>query len=290
LRSKRPPLTIKQILDWADAHHAQTGAWPNAESGPIIDAPGEVWQNITQAMKEGRRGLPDKRTLAQLLVAERGVRKRAYAPRLTVKKILRWADAHHKRTGAWPHADSGPVLGSPPGETWIMISLALQKGIRGLQKSTLPQLLAEHRGVRNNRALPRLTVEQILAWADAHRALTGRWPSSKSGRVLDAAGESWDGVYRALFQGFRGLPGNSSLSQLLAQERGVRNQSSIPPLTEGQILQWAEAFRLRNGHWPQQRSGSVDDAPGEIWKHVDHALRKGYRGLPGGSSLARLCN
>jgi hypothetical protein len=45
-------------------------------------------------MHDGKRGLSGKRTLAQLLVAERGIRKRAYAPGLTVKQILCLADKH----------------------------------------------------------------------------------------------------------------------------------------------------------------------------------------------------
>jgi hypothetical protein len=35
----------------------------------------------------------------------------------------------------------------------------------------------------------RLTVEQILAWADAYKARTGRWPTAGSGRVREAARE-----------------------------------------------------------------------------------------------------
>ena len=35
-------------------------------------------------------------------------------------------------------------------------------------------------------------------------------------------------------------------------------------------------------------SGPIAEAPGETWKSVDLALRYGYRGLPGGASLARL--
>lgn len=94
----------------------------------MVGPPGEVWQRINVALREGGRGLPGGLTLSQVLVAERAVRKRAYAPGLTVKRILRWADAHHKRTGAWPKSNFGPVSGVP-GETWIVIAPALQKGI-----------------------------------------------------------------------------------------------------------------------------------------------------------------
>ena len=138
--------------------------------------------------------------------------------------LLRWTDQHHKRTGAWPHRDSGPVHGAP-GETWLIVDLALHKGIRGLQKSTLPQLLAEHRGVRNVMALPRLTEKQILAWAEAHKERTGKWPTMQTGPVQSALGETWLRISHALCNGWRGLPGGSSLAQLLAKERNARNHS-----------------------------------------------------------------
>jgi hypothetical protein len=38
---------------------------------------------------------------------------------------------------------------------------------------------------------PTLTVEQILAWAEAYHARTGRWPTAASGPVTEAPGEHW---------------------------------------------------------------------------------------------------
>jgi hypothetical protein len=86
----------------------------------------------------------------------------------------------------------------------------------------------------------------------------------------------------------RSLPGGSTLAQLLAEQRGVRNKSSLPNLTTGQILEWADAYRMTTGKWPQQKSGAVLDASGERWANIDTALSRGRRGLPGGSSLAKL--
>jgi hypothetical protein len=61
------PLTLEQILAWADAHHARTGSWPHVGSGPIPEAPGETWQGVESALRYGRRGLPGYDTLARLL-------------------------------------------------------------------------------------------------------------------------------------------------------------------------------------------------------------------------------
>jgi hypothetical protein len=134
-----------------------------------------------------------------------------------VEQILAWADTQHAATGQWPAAESGPVTAAP-GETWRNVDAALRQAARGLTgRSSLPRLLAKHRGTRNMHALPRLTVDQILAWADAHHAATGRWPDRRSGPVLSTPGETWSGIRSALQGGHRGLPAGLSLTQLLAR-------------------------------------------------------------------------
>jgi hypothetical protein len=216
-----PTLTRTDILAWADAHYARTGAWPTEDSGSIPEAPGEVWQNLATSLREGLRGLPGNQTLAQLLAKHRGHRNRKRLAALTRREILRWADAYRARTGRWPGADSGPVP-EAPGETWAGIVAALQRGARGLGSPiTLADLLAIHRGARNRMRLSPLTETRILAWADAHFARTGQWPGGQSGPVYGAPGENWRAIEAALAQGHRGLPGGSSLYQLLRRHRGI---------------------------------------------------------------------
>src|SRR5262249_14517449 len=150
---------------------------------------------------------------------------------------------------------------------------ALVFGLRGLPgDSSLAELLAAHRGVplpdMGPKALAdkiwaweqeqfpvkgprkplkrsadrhyRLTIEQILAWADGHHTATGDWPIASSEFVRDAPYETtWRGIDMALRQGHRGLAAGGSLARLLAEHRDVRNVSDIPPLTMEQILAWA---------------------------------------------------
>jgi hypothetical protein len=142
-----PDFTIATILKWADAHRARTGKWPLNVSGPVLDAPGETWGAIHDALSMGRRGLPGGETLAQFLAEHRKVRNRPGRPRLTIKQILIWADAHFRRTGEWPTRSSGPILASG-GETWVNINSCLRKGNRGLPLGwTLASLLRKARGV-----------------------------------------------------------------------------------------------------------------------------------------------
>src|SRR5207244_3502144 len=159
---------------------------------------------------------------------------------------------------------------------------------RGLPRSTLMQLLAERCGVRNRNRPPPLTIEQILAWADSYHARTGIWPEANSGPIPEAEPETWNAVAHALQEGFRGLPAGSSLARLLAQHRGHRNRADLPDLSEEQILAWADSYHKRHGRWPTEPAGLIPRSGGETWSGVDQALRVGLRGLPAGSSLARL--
>jgi hypothetical protein len=135
--------------------------------------------------------------------------------RLTVPLILRWADAHCKRTGCWPHARSGAVAGAQ-GQSWGAVNRALARGGRGLPGgSSLARLLEEKRGRRNQAQAPPLDAQQILRWADAHFRSTGRWPGATAGPVADAPGESWGAIASALWAGHRGLPGGETLARLL---------------------------------------------------------------------------
>jgi hypothetical protein len=140
----------------------------------------------------------------------------------------------------------------------------------------------------NRKHQPKLSVDQILAWADAHFERTGKWPRRNSGPIPDAPGENWANVDQALVVGLRGLPGGSSLARLLAEHRRVRNIQDLPPLSVEWILARGHGHHGRTGEWPTAKSGQLADAPGETWANIDQALAKGLRGLPGGLSLAKL--
>ncbi|MBY0523623.1 MAG: hypothetical protein K2R98_09490 [Gemmataceae bacterium] len=285
-RKQLPSYTEQQILAWADAHHARTGEWPT--SGSITDAPGETWTAVQVALRQGRRGLPGGSSLALLLAEHRGVRNVWTRPLLNVEQTLEWADAFHARTGEWPHIESGAIPESP-GDTWLAVNHSLRRGTRGLPGgSSLAKLLSAERGVRYNVTAPPLTRKQILAWADAHFKKTGKWPTMDSGTILDAPDETWAAVDGAMKQGSRGLRGGSSLAWLLVKFRGKKSRLDQPPLSQKRILAWCDAHFERTGKWPNTNSGDVVDAAGEKWKRLDSDLREGQRGLPGGSSLAKL--
>jgi hypothetical protein len=290
-----PKLTEEQIEVWARKYRQTTDDWPTEESGVIPETRGETWGGVNAALWVGIRGLPGGDSLARLLKRKLGVRRKngTRYPTVTVQNILGWADEHFKRTGGWPTNNSGTIAaaeGLDKDRMWSGVNVALGEGrVRGAAAgSSLSKLLRKHRGVCNTILLPRLTIPQILMWADAHYKRTGQWPDTRSGLIPHAKKQTWSAVHGALKTGVRGLPGGSSLTRILVEHRGVRNKVHPPHLSVQQILAWADAHFKQTGLWPRADSGPVFQLSGEKWSAVNLALRIGLRGLPGGSSLAKL--
>ena len=133
---------------------------------------------------------------------------------------------------------------------------------------------------------PPLSIEQILQLADNHFNQYGSWPHSHSGPV-NGTNLTWSAISERLRLGFRGTHPGHSLSALLEQYRNVRPGRTPPPLSEKQILAWADAYFALHGRWPTEDSGTITGTQ-ETWSKLTGALREGTRGLCGGSSLAKL--
>ncbi len=226
LRRAKPGLTKKMILEWADEHYQRTGKWPDRDAGPVLSAPYIAWGTIEKRLRHGGLDLPGGETLTRLLRDHRGVWDRRGKPRLTEKRILKWADDHFNRTGRWPVTLSGR-LREVPNEDWAAIDMALRDGRRGLPGgSSLARLLDEHRRRAIGARAPRLTAKQIMAWAKAHKKRTGAWPSPRSGQVHGSGGETWASLDAALRHGRHGLRGGSSLADLLERHCPVDESTS----------------------------------------------------------------
>jgi len=279
-RRLRPLLDIEAVLGYADAFFAREGRWPKITSGPIAEATDQTWCEVNYDIAVNSYGLTGIRSLADLLSARRAVPNLARLPRLTEEAILNWADAFYKREGHWPKQKSGKVS-SDSREHWSQIDAALAYGRRGLAGgSSLAKLLHEHRSVHYQRELPALTEDIILSWADACFARTNRWPTQKTGIVVESPNETWAAIICALAEGHRGLPGGTSLADLLERRRGRRNKANIPHLDLDTVLAWANSHYSRTGKWPYSKSGPIPEAPGETWSGVSQAMALGRRGVP----------
>ena len=258
--------------------------------GEVRDALWDTWKAIDGALRNGCRGCRGGSSLGRLLHKHRGVPFRAPSRRrLTIRQILAWADAHHRRTGRWPTRHSGPAAAAAPGETWSALDGALNHGSRGLPGGdSLAKVLLRYRGVRHTIYRTRLTLKQILAWADAYFRRHGRWPKCNSGRIDGTRDETWMGMHEALRTGKRGLRTGYTLATLLEKHRGAPHKGHRRRLGEREILAWADAHHRRTGRWPDGTSGPIPESPGDTWRTVEVALWKGHRGLSGRDTFFRL--
>jgi len=280
-----PGLSASKILAWAKQHKRITGNWPTAESGDICGVAGEKWSSVQAALSQGNRGLPGGDSLARLLHREIGVEHRLARHRLNQALILRWADRHFRRHGIWPTVHDR----RPPadGETWAALNAALERGSRGLSGgSSLALLLAKSGRIARGQHATRLSLRTIAAWAKSHRKRTGKWPSLSAGRI-GATRERWNNIDQCLRKGLRGLPGGSSLAEVLATHCGAQNHLTLGSLSERQILKWASHHLRLTGSPPTKTSGKVG-VTSEVWARINTSLKVGNRGLKGGSSLAKL--
>ena len=293
--NRKPPLTITRILAWADDYKRRVGRWPNHLCGRIRWTE-ETWLGIDSSLRTGHRGLTGGSSLANVLYLHRGVRSPGNVPPLDEREILRWARAHFRRTTKWPSLYSGAVRDAP-GETWCAIDLALSRGTRRLAGgSSVAQLLADAGIKPNHLRQPRLTTKQILNWADAHFERHGEWPARNSGPIAESPLEKWSMVDKALKEGRRGLRGGSSIAAFLNRHRGLYKGKSRRPkriresdrLRNDEILAWGRMYRRCIGNWPNRDSGRVNGVSGLTWMMIDSALKRGNRGLAGGSSLSKL--
>lgn len=212
-----PPLSVEQVLAWADHHLAEAGQYPRIFSGAVRAHPVENWRKIDNAFRYGLRGLPGDTSLAQFLAEHRGKRNPSDLPPLDEEQVLAWADAHRMRMGRWP-VENDQEVADAPGEVWKNIDAALRQGLRGFPAGgSLAKLIARRRGVRNKASTPRLTALQIIAWAKRYRKENGRWPTRSSGAIDGVADETWAKVEHALQGACRGLPRYSSLGRLFEE-------------------------------------------------------------------------
>ena len=220
-RHRLPPLTREIIISLANQYFRREGRWPTTESGEIPGT-GETWQRINAALAQGQRGFPGGDSLPRFLHRELGVVHRLASARLSVRRILGWVDEHKTRFGKFPtiHDKRSPA----PGESWMAINAALERGSRGLPgASSLPKLLADHRGAARGIHRPRLKLATIATWARKHHKSTGQWPTEGAGEVI-GTDERWDNIAQCVRLGLRGCPRGWTLKKII--EKYCRKSAS----------------------------------------------------------------
>jgi hypothetical protein len=146
----------------------------------------------------------------------------------------------------------------------------------------------ERIGHRNAKNLPRLSEDKIFKHILSWKKETKEFPSSKSKEMVPGTVDSWRSFDVALVHGLRGLSGGSSLVKLM-EKAGRKNIGNQPRLSEDTIVRLARAWkRSHEGRRPGRHTSGTIPGTGDGWMSMENALVKGLRGLPGGSSLAKL--
>ena len=307
-KDRYPEWTIDRILELADAHFTRHNKYPTQKSGPILEAPGETWLGVSHSLSRGQRGLDKHVSLAHFLAEHRGVKRHIHGVKLSCDLILNLADQYHERTGHWPTATKELAEGAE-GRSWLQIDLALRSGngvTDAAEPSSLAKLLCAHRGRPHKHAQPEYKLDEILCWAFNHYERTGDWPGKHSGPIVEAPGETWKKVASAFVKGHRGLRGcgYTTLIGFLTEQANRPSQRGRKPGTNLQlptrpkrtytnwtverILELADSYYSSFGKWPIVRSGRINEEIDGTWASIDSALKRGHRGLPGGSSLYAL--
>jgi hypothetical protein len=116
-RRPGPPLTLTQILAWADTHHTRTGAWPSHTSGQVVGAPGETWSTLNSALRHGGRSLPGGDSLVRLLRREGRIGERRGRP----PKVGRHLLVRRLHAGGLSATEIGRRLGVSRQAAWEML-------------------------------------------------------------------------------------------------------------------------------------------------------------------------
>lgn len=222
------------------------------------------------------------------------------ASQLDETQIIDWVKKHIEQYGKKPGKHTGTVEfaeGEHKGITWAAIDIALKKGLRDLPgKSCLVKLIKEKLGIRSYHNPPALPTQLIIDWITLFINKYERKPNMSDGNIEFAEGEyareTWSGVNAALWRGGRGQPGKSSLASLIQENFGIKNIQDLPALSATLILDWIKQYIDVHGKKPNRTSGIIEpvseEYKGITWTIINTALEVGTRGLPGGSSLAKL--
>lgn len=196
---------------------------------------------------------------------------------LTEEMIWEWMQQYFEKNEAWPGVHSMELA---PVNTWNNINQAMAKGFHGLPGgSSLWKLRIKMTGETRI-----LTEEAITKWMKEFHERTGKWPSASNNSVTP--GGTWNQINFALYSGYRGLPGGSSLRMLRRKITGDNTSFNEVVVSEQIIWGWMKEYFNKNHTWPVFRCKDI--TPAGTWMQVDRLLRTGRCGLNGGLSLLRL--
>jgi len=277
-----PSLTLANIKKAILAYLEETGKRPTQFSGDASKWFGFAitWAGVRSKLYYGGKDIPENYSLYKLCV-DLGLA--SGRNNLTPDKVQKALIAYTKEKGSPPLIkleDASEWFGFPI--TWKTVDQRLRDGWGGLPGgSSLPQLCRELGLITCGKDLTKKKTKKAIR---AYFKETGKAPSMEHG---DAT--KWLGfkiTWKMADYRVRRLFGKSLYN--LCLEMGLATYGKN--LTLNKIREAIQAYRKEMGKLPANQSGDAERWFGfKIrWATVDHRLRKGLAGLPGGSSLSKL--
>ncbi|WP_339908977.1 DEAD/DEAH box helicase [Symmachiella dynata] len=286
-------------IQLADLHaeiwnfYRQHGNWPSVYSG-FVEQFNTEFHYLDHCLRKGQRGLGPNSSLyteCKRVAADKGksIEKRTgdMTP-WTLQTVQDEIRGHFQRCGKFPLVATPGTTSL--GTTWSTINFYLRRGgHHGLPGgSTLAQqveAVKQSLGMLQEHAAE-LTFENIRRAILLYQETHGQYPRRGSSDPVPIIGGAWGTLNNRLRKGK--VSEVSSLATIVKFIRTQKNDPPAPakrPLTVSEIHLTIRRHIEQYGEAPSRQSGG-QSVFGISWGHLDNLLKKGGRGLPGGSSLA----
>ena len=215
---------------------------------------------------------------------------------LKEEKIIEAAIQQFDKTGKWPTLnDSTSEIPLLPGDNWKAINAAGQIGGRNLQIGrTLAVILKPIKLLNGSKVMGgQLTVEKIVDAAIEHFEKTGKWPTAEDSKskIPLLPGDNWTAINEASRRGGRNLQKCQTLAEILKPIK-LLHGSNVKggQLTVEEIVNAAIEHFDKTGKWPTNKDAEskIPLLPGDNWKAIDAAGRRGGRNLQKCQTLAEI--
>ncbi len=203
--------------------------WVSQASGPVMNCPGDTWSAREAMLIRGGRGLEGGSSISQLIT----------------ERIRTAGEKYKEQHGEYPHRNVG-AFADDPRLTWADIDDAHQNR-HGIAKSSL------HRVFHGD------TLTKDVIWRDVLDELAVSDPKEwvrRTGNVMNCPGDTWNARDTILFKGGRGLEGDSSITQLIAER----------------VRAAGERYKEEHGTYPDRDSGTFAEDPRLTWVDLDDAF------------------
>lgn len=258
------------------------------ESKTITEQQNILWCTIDAALKNGRRSLPGGSSLTKLIIENfpgSKPRTRRGKYKITVEMLEKYIFEFFEQNQHYPNSVTQELISNEIfGKSWKDIDVCLRNGkIIGLEeKSSLIKFTNDHFGDVNKASVGTLYVKNVVKYLTNFYNKYDYYPSAIENKEVTGGPTylTWNKIHKALYHGYYGLPGGSSLAEVKEKYLGQINKNNLPPWTEEEVALAMYKFFCLYGYYPGSRERfAVPGYPDDSWIRLNLALQQGKRGF-----------